>query len=494
MTDQRYEYDVLIVGAGNAACSAGLAAVEQNARVGILEKAPKRDRGGNSTLTGHMRFVFDGIEDLRPLVRNMPEEDLRKLVERMPHRTQTEIWDDFMSVTNNQSDQEMLQVHVAESLHTIRWLVSKGHDWVPASQVGDNILMPNGGGYGLQQRNFAVLEKAGAIFHHETAATELIEDSQGRVIGVRALTATGYATFTARSVVLACGGFEANPEMRARYLGPGWDTVRVRGVPFNTGDGLRMALAIGAMPHGSWTTCHASPQDINQAFYKVPSSFVVGSDSTSRYMYAYSIMVNDIGERFVDEAEDTRGKTYAKMGRAILAQPGGVAFQIMDAQVRERGLYYSNYRNATTAKANTLEQLAEDLGINAANLVKTVQAYNTAIMTQTKYDPDKLRLDGRGTVGIHPPKSNYALSIDKPPFEGWPVRCGITFTFGGLKIEPKTAQVQHVAGRAIPGLYAAGEMVGGLFHGNYPSGSGMMAGATFGRLAGAHAAREAVQR
>jgi tricarballylate dehydrogenase len=492
LSNEELHYDVIVIGAGNAACSAALAALDQKASVAILEKAPERDRGGNSMLTGHMRFVFNGIDDLRPMVRNMAEADLRKLVDQMPHRTEAEIWDDFMSVTNSQSDAEMLQVHVTESLKTIHWLASKGHDWVPVRGVGDNILSLNGGGYGLGQRNFALLEKGGASFHYSTAATELIEDAHGKVVGVRALTPKGYVTFRAKSVVLACGGFEANPEMRARYLGPNWDTIRVRGVPYNTGDGLRMALDIGAMPHGSWTTCHASPQDIELPVFTVPSSYASGiGDHWARYMYPYSIMVNVHGERFVDEGSDTRGKTYAMMGRAILAQPGGIAFQIMDAKVRNMQLYYHTYNKATTAKAPTLEKLAEELGINAGNFVKTVREFNAAIQPGT-FNPDRLRVDGKGTAGIFPPKSNYALSVEEPPFEAWPVRCGITFTFGGLKIDAKTGQVQHVAGRPLPGLYCAGEMAGGLFHGNYPSGSGMMAGATFGRIAGTNAAKAAL--
>ena len=266
MADESYQYDVLVVGGGNAACCAAFAALEKTPRVGIIEKSTLRDRGGNSAMTGHIRFAFNGVEDLRPLVRNMSDDELRKLLDcGLPHRTAAEMWDELMRATNNQSDQEMLQVHVTESLKTVQWLASKGHDWVPATATNDNVLTMNGGGAGLQKRNFQFLETAGVEFHYETAAMELIQDSQGRVTGVRALTPNGYATFNAKAVVLACGGFEANPEMRARYLGPDWDTVHVRGVPFNTGDGLRMAMDIGAMPHGSWTTCHASPQDIDAA-------------------------------------------------------------------------------------------------------------------------------------------------------------------------------------------------------------------------------------
>jgi tricarballylate dehydrogenase len=155
-------------------------------------------------------------------------------------------------------------------------------------------------------------------------------------------------------------------------------------------------------------------------------------------------------------------------------------------------LYTSNYKKATTAQADTLEKLAAELDLPVETFVKTVREFNAAVQPG-KYNPDRHQLDGKCTKGIYPPKSNYALEIDEAPFEAWAVRCGITFTFGGLKIDPGTAQVQHVAGRPIPGLYAAGEMVGGLFVGGYASGSGMMAGATFGRIAGTHASQLAAE-
>jgi tricarballylate dehydrogenase len=215
----------------------------------------------------------------------------------------------------------------------------------------------------------------------------------------------------------------------------------------------------------------------------------------NRYMHPYCIMVNTRSERFVDEADDLRGKTYAKMGRAILSQPGGIAFQIMDKKTRDLDLYPQMYRKATGAKADTLEGLAEQLDIQVDNFVKTVRAFNAAVPANLPpFSTNPVVLDGRATAGLTLPKSNYTLTIDEPPFEGFAVRCGMTFTFGGLKIDPPTAQVQHVAGRPIPGLYAAGEMVGGLWVGNYASGSGMMAGATFGRIAGRHAAAHARER
>jgi tricarballylate dehydrogenase len=265
-------------------------------------------------------------------------------------------------------------------------------------------------------------------------------------------------------------------------------------VPFNTGDGLRMALDIGAMPYGSWTTCHASPQDIDRPEHSLPSSMISGSYSEwNRYMYPYSIMVNALGQRFVDEAEDIRALTYAKMGRAILAQPGGIAFQIMDAKVRRLGLYPPAYGRATGTTAGTLEELADALDMDPRGLAETVREFNAAVPADRTAHPNPFHRDGVGTVGLSVPKSNYAMTISEPPFEGYAVRCGITFTFGGVRIDPRTAQVQHVAGRPVPGLFAAGEMVGGLFHGNYASGSGMMAGATWGRIAGTHAARVALE-
>ena len=295
MEDTTYNYDVLVVGAGNAANSAALAALDKKAKVGILEKAPKLNRGGNSMLTGHMRFAYHGIEDLRPMVKNMTDKQLYALLELLPHRTEAEIWDEVMSITNNQSDQELLEVHVAETLKTIHWLADKGHDWVPVSTVtSDNILVMNGGGYGLQTRNFAIFEKAGVEIHYETSATELLQDKRGAVVGVRAFTPNGMVTFNAKAVVLACGSFEANPEMRTRYLGAGWDMVKNRGVPYNTGDGLRMALDIGAMPNGSWSTCHASPQNWDMPPAGLPSLIPHGIVGAEQPLH---VSLFDHGER-----------------------------------------------------------------------------------------------------------------------------------------------------------------------------------------------------
>ena len=485
-------YDVLVVGAGNAALCAAMAALENGASVCIIEKAPKGERGGNSMFTGHMRFAYNSVDELVPLMKNPTEDELERIKQTLPALTQDDLTDQIMRVTDYRSDQEMLAVHVAESYKTVRWLASKGHSWVPNfGPRAQFVLSMDGGGHGLQERSFRIVEQGGAVIHYETSATEILQDDKGTVIGVRALGPDGYKDFYARSTVLACGGFEGNAEMRARYLGPNWDTVHMRGVPFNTGDGIRMALDIGAMPHGSFTTCHASPQDFELPQYKLPSAIGKGAEHQSRYMYAFAIMVNNKGQRFVDEADDLRSLTYAKMGRSIITQPGGMAFQIMDAKVRATGLMPPSYDKASGAKSESLEKLAEIMGIDPQGLLKTVRDFNAAIPKDKQAQPSAYHLDGVGTEGLAIPKSNFAMTIDKPPFEAYIVRAGITFTFGGLKVEASTGQVQHVARSPIKGLFAAGELVGGLFHGSYASGSGMMAGANWGRISGTSAAKAA---
>ncbi len=479
--------DVLVVGAGNAAISAAVAAREQGADVVVLEKAPKSQRGGNSALTVHMRFPYRGMEDLLPLLSDIGEEETRSLTERVSAYTESDYYDDIMGVTDGQSDPILAQILVTEAYKTVLWMRSYGHAWIPShdSPTSANVVSFDGGGFAMQERWFRAAKRLDIPVHYETTALELMQDRAGRVTGVIARTGDRDVQFKARTVILACGSFESSPEMRAQHLGAGWDKVKLRGVPFNTGEGLNMALELGAQPNGSWSTCHASPQDSNRPDYDLPGPGVSGV-YWSRYSYPFGITVNVDGRRFVDEGETWRGLTYAKTGRAILYQPGGIAFQIFDADQRRKGLI-RGYEDATVYKSNTLEALAKDLGIcDVSTFLETVRQFNDSIQ-KNKFHP--FRLDGKSTSGITPPKSNWALPIATPPFEAYPTICGMTFTYGGLKITP-SAEVLHKNDRVIPGLYAAGEMVGGLWHNNYPSGGGMMAGAVFGRIAGAKAAQQ----
>ena len=304
---------------------------------------------------------------------------------------------------------------------------------------------------------------------------------------MRALGLNGFRNIYAGAVIMAAGSFESNAEMRARYLGPLWDTIKLRGTPFNTGEGLQMAMNIGALPNGSWSSCHASPQDAERPAFDYPGYNKTG-DFWSRYSYPFSVMLNLYGKRFVDEGETWRGLTYAKMGRAILAQPRGAAFQVFDQKHRQLDVI-RGYEKATGFSANTLEELASKLGIlDIPTFMQTVRDYNGA--TQPG-EFGAFRLDGLGAPGLEPPRSNWALPLDTPPYEGFPVVCGMTFCFGGLKTSTN-CEVTHTMDRPIPGLYAVGEMLGGLWHWNYPSGGGMMAGAVYGRIAGTHAASSVV--
>ncbi len=485
--------DVVVVGAGNAALTAALAAQHAGAQVLVLEKAPEHLRGGNTYFTGGaIRFAYNGLEEVRRLVSDLSEEEAD--IMEVGSYPEPAFYDDLMRMSEVLADQELVDLLVRRSYDTMQWLHEKGISFVPtwgrqAFKVGDKhrfwgglVLESVGGGKGLSDQLFDLAAGNQIEVRYETAATKLLEDTKGRVTGVTAKGPDGYADIAAKAVVLACGGFEANPEMRARYLGPGWELVKVRGVRFNTGDGIRMALEIGAQPYGHWSSCHAVAWDLNAP----PFGSRTITDLYQKHSYPFGIIVNVHGQRFVDEGADFRNYTYAKYGRQILDQPQRVAFQLFDDKVKH--LLRDEYRisQATMAQADTIEALAQAMDISPAGLTATVREFNAACQPG---DFDPTVLDGVHTEGLTPPKSNWAQPLDTPPFLGYAVTCGITFTFGGVRIN-KRAQVLDSNETPIPGLYAAGELVGGLFYHNYPGGAGLMAGAVFGRLAGESSAAD----
>ena len=269
--------------------------------------------------------------------------------------------------------------------------------------------------------------------------------------------------------------------MRAAHLGPNWDVAKVRGTPHNTGEVLRAALAHGAQAYGHWSGCHAIQWDAGAP----PTGDRELTNRYSRQSYPVAIVVNADGERFIDEGADFRNYTYAKYGAEVLRQPQGIAAQVFDARTVQM-LRTIDYEapGATRVDADTLSELAAGLGIDAERLERTVAEYNAAIADG---DFDPTIKDGKRTEGIEPPKSNWALPVEEPPFTAFPITCGITFTFGGVRVD-EDARVLDVAGRPLPGLFAAGELVGGLFFHNYPGGTGLTAGAVYGRRAGYSAA------
>jgi tricarballylate dehydrogenase len=325
-------------------------------------------------------------------------------------------------------------------------------------------------------------KKNGIDIWYGARAVSLIADDDG-VHGVRVKHQGKTKEVRSKSVVLAAGGFQANPEMRARYLGPGWELAKVRGTRFNTGDGLRMALDIGAAPVGNWSGCHSVAWERNAPEF---GDLAVG-DQFQKHSYPWGVYLNAQGKRFVDEGADFRNYTYAKYGRVILSQPGQFAWQIFDAKVKAQLRDEYKIRQVTKVTANTLEELVAKLDdVDAETALKELKAYNAAVRQDIPFNPNVK--DGRCTEGLAIPKSNWANTLDTPPFEAYAVTCGITFTFGGLRITTD-AQVLSTDGEPIPGLYAAGELVGGIFYFNYPGGTGLTNGSVFGRIAGASAAQ-----
>ena len=492
MTDK---YDVVVVGGGNAALCAALSAKETAKRVLVLERAPEDESGGNSRFTaGLLRIVYNGAEDLAQLIDLSKEE-----LERTDFGTYTaeQFLDDMARVTEYRCDPDLTEILVKESFPTALWMRKKGVRFTAAwgrqafkiegrfKFWGGLTLEAVGGGPGLVENLTTAAKKNGIEIWYQARATSLLADGKG-VHGVTVRHKGKTSEAKASAVVLAAGGFQANTEMRARYLGPGWELAKVRGTRFNTGDAIRMALDAGAAPVGNWSGCHAVAWERNAPEF---GDLAVG-DQFQKHSYPWGIYINAEGKRFVDEGADFRNYTYAKYGRVILNQPGQFAWQVFDAKVK--GQLRDEYRikQVTKITANTLEELVKKLDdVNADAALKEIKAYNAAVRTDIPFNPNIK--DGRRTEGLAIDKTNWANTIDTPPFEAYAVTCGITFTFGGLRIN-SGAQVISTDGEPIPGLYAAGELVGGIFYFNYPGGTGLTNGAVFGKIAGASAAKKAL--
>ena len=487
------ECDVLVVGAGNAAMCAALAARENDADVIVVERAPVEERGGNSRFTaGAMRVAYNTLEDLLELLPDLSEEE--KSNTDFGTYSEDQFFEDMGRVTQYRTDPDMVELLVRRSHATLKWMRGKGIRFVPiygrqAFKVdgkfkfwGGLTIEAWGGGPGLIEAEHTIAQREGARIIYSARAFSLLT-GEGGVYGAKVRIDGGTTEIHAKSVILASGGFEANAEWRTRYLGPNWDLAKVRGTRFNTGDGIRMALDIGATPFGNWSGCHAVGWDRNAPEF---GDLAVG-DGFQKHSYPFGIMLNAKGCRFVDEGADFRNYTYAKYGRVILEQPRQFAWQIFDDKVKHLLRDEYRIRQVTKVTANSLEELASKLDdVDAAAALAEIRRYNDAVNTAVPFNPNIK--DGRNTNGLAIPKSNWANTIDTPPFLAFAVTAGITFTFGGLRIT-RDAQVIDADGKPIPGLYAAGELVGGLFYFNYPGGTGLMSGAVFGKIAGTSAAK-----
>ena len=485
-------YDVVVIGAGNAALSAALSAKDNGAeKVLVLEKASLKEKGGNSRYTnGAYRFAYDGFSDLKKVIPNLKNSnsiDYGKY-------SVADFLRDMNKVTQGKTDKKLSKTLTSKSFETIHWLSKKGLKFTPIKgrqsfkvngimkYWGGLTLEVDGQGEKLIESMLKITKKNKIDIQYDTAAVDLIY-KDNIVKGVEVISKNKPKTILAKSIILACGGFESSSEMRTRYLGPGWEMAKVRGTKHNTGDGLTMALKIGASPFGNWSGCHAVFHDMNGPEF----SDLKISNKYRKISYPWGIVLNADGDRFVDEGEDFRNFTYAKFGKEVIKQPNQIGWQIFDHKVRH--MLYPEYdvKSATMVKANSIKELLGKItSINSQKALKTINEYNEAVKDEIKYDPTIK--DGKCTEGLKINKTNWANKIDKPPYYAYGVTCGITFTFGGLRVNEK-CQVLNKVMKPIKGLYAAGEMIGGIFYFNYPGGSGLTSGAVFGKIAGRSAAK-----
>ena len=497
MTSSSNHPSVIVVGSGNAALCAAIAAQAAGARTLVIEKAPETEFGGNSRYTaGAMRFTYDSGDDLAPLLDHLEDERLQRT--NFGCYTSAQFLEDFAKFNGGREITPQQKLLVAESRPTVNWLASHGVRFEPiySRQAferdgqfvfwGGLTLCANGEGDGLvlaERERFLAL---GGKIKYDCEATGFITDG-GRITGLQALHEGKHVEYPATAVVFGCGGFEANPELREQHIGAGWSEAKVRGTRHNMGAGIGMARAIGAAAGGWYEGCHAVPMDLHMPNYGNPEIPHIDRKNYRKISYPFGVMLNARGERFVDEGADFRNYTYAQFGKAIIEQPGRFAWQIFDDQVTS--LMYEEYwtDDASSVETSTLEQLVERLdGVEPATALRTLLEYNQAVDAAVQFDPTVK--DGRCTRGLTLPKSNWALALDKPPFRAYPVTCGITFTYGGLKTS-LNAEVLNDSESAIPGLFACGELVGDVFFEGYPGGSGLTSGAVFGKRAGESAAK-----
>ncbi len=484
---------VIIAGSGNAALCAGIAAIEQGASVVLLEKADEAMAGGNTKYTaGAMRFAYSSGDDLMPLLKD-PDDPKLSLTDFGSY-TQEKFAADLLGFNAGRPLSEEQKALVKDSYETVKWLASHEVKFQPiyARQSfekegrhvfwGGLTLASDNEGVGLFDQELAAFKRLGGEIRYDCAVTQLLS-KEGVITGVQ--TSSG-ETLRADAVILACGGFEASESLRQKHIGPNWDKAKVRGTPHNTGDGLVMARAQGAAEYGLYAGCHATPMDL---YMKNFGNLDLPPGERKKYRkicYFLGVMLNARGERFVDEGINFRNYTYAQFGAAIMDQPEHFAWQIFDAKVFD--LLYDEYRfhDAHFVQADTLPELIALLdGVDKDAAAQTLEAYNAAVRSDVPFDPTVL--DGKGTQGLTLAKSNWAQTLSRGPFRAYPVTGGITFTYGGLKVDD-TGAVLAKNGAPIAGLFACGELVGGVFFNGYPGGSGLTSGAVFGRRSGMGAA------
>lgn len=485
MSDQ--DFDVVVVGSGIAGLSAALSAHAGGARVAILERSPPEDRGGNTRWTE----AFLRLKSEDAVADDFVTHFARHAGHHLDPDIVAETAGDFESRSPiaralNFTDPDLIARFADDAPAAIAWLKTFGvrFDFLPLYFVTTSTtrLGTVGGGLAMVEALGAAADKLGIPTFYRKAARRLIENDAGVIVGVDAV-GVGHKRlrFRAKAVVLACGGFEGNPEMLTRYLGGNARYIRpvARGGYYNRGEGIEMALAVGAAPAGDYSRFHAEPLD--------PRS---GAPEPVVMVFNYGLLVDIHGRRFTDEAPSSADATYEAVTRIIGEQPEGQAWLILDARLDEVAAWRRAVRSdQPPVEAATLGALAEKIGVPRDQLEATVAAFNAACpVSDAPFDAE--RVDGRATMADYAPrKSNWAFRLERAPWRAFPIICGNCFTFGGLKVDPD-ARVLDRDGEAIPGLYAAGETIG-LYWGTYTGATSVLRGAVFGRIAGDEAAKRA---
>lgn len=464
MPDRTKTYDVLVAGGGNAALCAAITARQAGASVILLESAPRAFRGGNSRHTRNLRAMHDKPNDV--LTDAYPED---------------EYWDDLLRVTGGNTDEALARMTIRASSGVFGWMQANGVRFQPSLTGTLNLGRTNafflGGGKALVNAYYVTAERLGIEILYDTEVLSLnLDDGAVRSIDI---TYRGFPeTLHARCVVAASGGFQANLDWMRQNWGDAVDNFVIRGTPYNRGRVLKNLLDQGVASIGDPTQCHAVALDARAPKFD-------GGITTRLDSVPFSIVVNRFGERFYDEGEDVWPKRYAIWGRLIAQQPEQIAYSICDAKAFP--LFMPSVYPAI--KADTLAELAAKLKLDPGKVQATVAAYNAAVVPGQSFDNTKL--DGNRTKGLTPDKTNWARTIDKPPFYGYPLRPGITFTYLGVRVNER-AQVLMEDGRPAGNLYASGEiMAGNILGRGYLAGFGMTIGTVFGRIAGQEAARHA---
>lgn len=458
------EYDVVVVGGGNAALCGALAARGAGSRVLVLERAPEHMRGGNTRHTRNIRCTHAAADQYFSGAYSEQEH-----------------LEDLIGVTGGPANLDLAKLAVRESSKLPAWMSAHGVNWqqplAGTLHLGRTNRWFLGGGKALLNTYYQTASRMGIVVRYNARVEELVIEN-GRFEAVRVKTVENEELIRGRAVIVAAGGYEANIEWLKRHWGDAADNFIIRGTPYNDGMLLAALLKHGAKAIGDPKGFHAIAVDARAP--KFDGGIVTRLDAIP-----FGIVVNQLGRRFYDEGEEIWPKRYAIWGGLIAAQPGQKAFCIVDAKTIDRFLppMFKPFQ------ADSLKTLASLLGVDPGVFVETVVEYNRAAAANTEIRMEKL--DGARTQGLTPPKSNWAIPIDRPPFYGLPLRPGITFTYMGVAVDER-ARVLDESGRAFQNVFAAGEiMSGNILTKGYLGGFGLTIGSVFGELAGREAASNA---